>query len=102
MPTPASKPVDLIDALLALATQARLDCRPLPVIEMDFRSARQFAELVAQSIGCHLYDLQPNDRPDGCVAMFDGVKIVARRPQVCKHEVDGWREHFGPLAEIWS
>lgn len=30
------------------------------------------------------------------------IEIVARRPESCQHAVDGWRDHFGVLAGIWS
>jgi hypothetical protein len=94
----------LADVLGCLADAARVKGLPLPVIETDYESARELRYLLAQSIGCRLDDLLPPGWPraNRCIAMFDGVKIIARRPQSCKHEVDGWREHFGLLAEIWS
>lgn len=63
--------------------------------------------MLAKSIGCDEADLVPRaaDMAVGqfaTVCQYDGVKIVVRRVDICQHEVDGWREHFGPLADIWS
>lgn len=101
----APEQVSLYRALSHLADHAKILKRPLPIIETDLETACRLAELLASDLGCYRSDLTPRDpleRAVGVVAMFDGIKIVARLPRSCKHEVDGWREHFGPLADIWS
>lgn len=99
--------VPLADLMAQLSDSAMMANRPPPVIETDLASAMLFASLLAQDIGCSLRELTPavlgDDRSSAnFLIQFDGVKIVARRVDICKHEVDGWREHFGPLADIWS
>lgn len=90
-----AEPVTLLEALSRIADTAALYRQPAPVIETDRASAQALASMIVMATG----EPRLRHQPD-CIAMFDGVKIVARRPEVCKHEVD-WREHFGPLAEIW-
>jgi hypothetical protein len=90
--------VTLLEALSRLADNAQVHGAPLPIIETDVLSAIELVSMIARDTGY----LAGSSRSPDYVGMFDGVKIVARSPQSCKHEVDGWREHFGPLAEIWS
>lgn len=98
---PMSDHVRLSAAFGVLADDALLNNRAPPVIETDLFSAVRLAELVCRDIGCGAGDLMPGPSSE-YVLMFDGVKIVARRPQICKHQVDEWRDHFGALAAIWS
>lgn len=83
--------------LMDLAERARILRNPAPVIETDMVSAIVLADALQREL--------PGFRwvPDGnVIAMLDGVKIVARHSNICKREVDGWRDHFGALADIWS
>lgn len=102
---PPNHRVPLSELMVRLAANATIKGREAPVIETDFESAKLFAILLAQDIGAPLRDLVPAAAMLGradCLIQFDGVKIVARPVDICKQEVDGWREHFGPLADIWS
>lgn len=92
------------DMLLRMSKHAREQGIPLPVIEMPLWAAQIFGSAVASEMNTVLSRLTPIEqyRKERIVLMYDGIKIVARRPQTCQPAVDGWREHFGPLADIWS
>jgi hypothetical protein len=89
-----------------IADEAKLQKRSDPVIATDLLTATLIAEALAEDLDCPLNELRPYGQgyigDPGWLYRFDGIKIVALTPEICKHEVDGWREHFGPLAEIWS
>jgi hypothetical protein len=92
----------LITAFAKMGDAARLEGRPLPVIATDVFSARILIEAVAGDLGCPVGSLMRSEKGSPVFGMYDGIKIIALPAEACKHEVDGWREHFGPLAEIWS
>lgn len=80
------------NAISRMADDARMQGRSMPVIRTDIHSAMILAKVLADEIGCNL---MPRSRD--CVAMLDGVSIVAMpAPR------DGYREHFGALAEIYD
>jgi hypothetical protein len=88
-------PVTLREALSRMADDARMHGRSIPFIHTDVHSAMILAKVLADEIGCTRSDLTP--RSGDCVAMFDGVSIVAMpAPR------DGYREHFGALADIYA
>lgn len=94
--------IRLSEALSRLSDHAKMDNRPDPVITTDRDSARFIMRLIEEDIGGDLsLGSRPRDWTPGVMGMFDGIKIVAGSRQICKHEVDGWREHFGLLADIW-
>lgn len=98
-PTPVPRPIcALLSHMADLALSSGV---PKPVITIDGWAGYMLADAVGAEVGCGWSDLIPHREP-GLIMMYDGIKVVARREQICKHEVDGWREHFGPLADIWS
>lgn len=97
----------LEDAILEMANRARELRAPAPIIATDLESAKILASIIADHAGTIVGQFMP--RPLDIVAgvgwtlcQYDGVKIVVRTDDPCQPAVDGWREHFGPLAEIWS
>lgn len=91
-----------------LANFARERSLPIPVIELHPSIAQRLADMLAAEIGDPAFfgnrgcAMHTAGRPVWLFGSFDGVSIIAPRAKTCKHEVDGWREHFGPLADIWS
>jgi hypothetical protein len=83
--------VRLTEALSIISDKAKLDGMSPPVIQTDLLTAMELRWLINQELGGFL------PRQDDCIAMFDGVKIVAAPQPDAK-----WREHFGILADIWS
>jgi len=90
------KPIHQI--ISAMADQARMDRRPPPVIETDYRSARILCDAICDSIGGGLVQDLRAGLTWPHMMTFDGVKIVVRRIQ----PEELYREHFGVLADLWD
>ena len=70
---------------------------PAPIIYTDFGTAAEIRAALVDDLQCRGADLISASDPLS-VMQFDGVRVrfLPDRPEV------GWREHFGPLADIWS
>lgn len=73
---PSSPPVTLARALSEIASAAKLDRAPAPVITTDISSAMILARLLDRDMPGlqHATNISPQQDPM-CVIMFDGVKI---------------------------
>ena len=70
----------LCHVLSAIADDARLDGRELPVIETDRMTAQYLANMLKMEMSADM--VLRHDHPEnafGVIAMFDGVKIKERR-----------------------
>jgi hypothetical protein len=80
--------------------EARVYGRPTPVIRSDSSTLLALGSALAEEIGCSLSDLRQFNEP-GSLFMYDGVRFeIDRSPPVAV--TDAWREHFGPLTEIYN
>lgn len=86
----------LTNLLSEMADLALRNGRLAPVIYTDISSAHVFRKALAREIGPLVYSLVKLDQ--GCIVMFDGVKICTAPAPGDKE----WRDHFGELAEIWT
>ena len=70
----------LCHILALLGDEARIDNRPLPVIETDMCTALLLEKILQTELSPNI--ALPRDHPErafGIVAMFDGVKIKGKR-----------------------